>query len=319
MKKVIVSGIQPTGEMHIGNYLGAVKNWIDLQNDPQFDCFYFIPDWHSMTVEYDPAGKDRQIKQLVRDLLALGLDPARSTLFVQSHVPEHVELMWTLMTLTPMSELEKMTQYKDKAERNSENINAGLFTYPVLMAADILLYKSAVVPTGEDQVQHVELARVLAKKFNNKFGQFFPEPKTVLTKAPRIMSLLEPTKKMSKSHGPKSCIFLNDSPEEIGAKVRKAVTDEQGVVNLMQLVELFDATGLTYKHIKQDFDRGELKNVELKDTLAELIAQSFAEFRKRREEITDADITRALEIGREKAAAIAQRTMNDVRVLTGIR
>lgn len=319
MRKVIVSGIQPTGEMHIGNYLGAVKNWVELQDDAQYERYFFIPDWHSMTIDYEPSQKQNQIRWLVRDLLALGIDPKKSHLFVQSQISEHVELFWTFLSLTPMSELEKMTQYKDKSAKHTDNINAGLLTYPVLQAADILMYGGNIVPVGEDQVQHVEITRVIAKKFNNKFGQMFSEPKELLTRVPRVMSLLEPTKKMSKSHGPKSCIFLSDSPEDIQFKIRKAVTDEQGVQNLLGLAQLFNETKLTYQHLKKDFDAGELKNVELKDTLAELIANSFADFRKRREEITDAEITAVLEAGRAHASAVAQKTMQQVRSLTGLR
>ena len=319
MKKVIVSGIQPTGEMHIGNYLGAVKNWVELQADPQFDRYFFIPDWHSMTIDYEPGTKQRIIRNLVRDLLALGIDPKKSTLFIQSHIPEHTELFWTLMTLTPMSELEKMTQFKDKALKNAENINAGLFTYPVLMAADILMYKAHINPVGEDQVQHVELARVLAKKFNNKFGQTFPEPQAVLTNVPRIMSLLESDKKMSKSGGDKSCIYLSDSPAVISEKIRKAVTDEQGVQNLLGLAKLFDPTGLTYKHLNKDFAGGTLKNVELKDTLAELISNYFADFRARKEEIDDKMVDAVIAEGCSRAREMAERTMEDVRSKTGIR
>ncbi len=319
MKKVIVSGIQPTGEMHIGNYLGAVKNWVDLQNDAQYDRFFFIPDWHSMTIDYEPATKQRLIKNLVRDLLALGIDPKKSTLFVQSHIPEHLELCWNFLTVTPMSELEKMTQFKDKAAKHVENVNVGLFTYPVLMAADILMYKSMIVPAGEDQVQHVELARVIAKKFNNKFGTTFPEPKAMLTEVPRVMSLTESNKKMSKSGGDKSCVFVADSPDIIATKIRKAVTDEQGVQNLLELVKLFDVSTLTYAHLKKDFDAGALKNVELKDTLAELIAAAFADFRNRKEEISDAEVAAVLETGRARARAIAQQTMEEVRIKTGLR
>ncbi|OGH63004.1 MAG: tryptophan--tRNA ligase [Candidatus Magasanikbacteria bacterium RIFCSPHIGHO2_01_FULL_50_8] len=319
MKKVIVSGIQPTGDLHIGNYFGAVKNWVALQNDGQFERYFFIPDLHSLSIDYDPREKQRQIRQLVRDLLALGIDPKKSTLFVQSQVPEHTELCWIFLTVTPMSELEKMTQFKDKAERASANINAGLFTYPVLQAADILLYHGSVIPVGEDQVQHIELTRVIAKKFNAKFGRLFPEPQSLLTQTPRVMSLLEPSKKMSKSHGPKSCIFLNDSPDDIAVKIRKAVTDEVGVRNLLDLAQLFDETKLTFQHLKKDFDNGDLKNIELKDTLAELIAQTFAEFRSRRDQISDAEIAQILENGRMHASSVAQKTMKEVREMTGVR
>ncbi len=318
MKKVIVSGIQPTGELHIGNYLGAVKNWIDLQNDPAYDCFFFIADWHSMTIDYEPSEKQRQIKNLVADLLALGVDPNKAHIYVQSSVTATAELAWIFNTLTPMSELEKMTQYKDKSARNAENINTGLFAYPVLQAADILINKAELVPVGEDQVQHVEITRVIAKKFNNKFGKLFPEPHALLTKVPRVMSLTEPTKKMSKSHGPKTCIFISDAPDEIYAKIRKAVTDEAGIQNLLDLVELFDESGLTTAHLKKDFAVGELKNVELKDTLAELIANTFATFRERRQKITDREIKEVLMHGHEHAAKIAAHTMRAVRELVGL-
>lgn len=319
MKQIIVSGIQPTGQLHIGNYLGAVHNWLELQKNPEFECFFFIPDLHSITIEYDPTEKQRLTHQLVGDLLALGIDPDRVHMFVQSHIPEHTELAWIFNSITPMAELEKMTQYKDKAARNETNVNVGLFTYPILMAADILLYKATVIPVGEDQVQHVELARVIAKKFNKKFGETFPEPKSVLTKIPRVMSLAEPTKKMSKSHGEKSCIFIGDSPDVISLKLRKAVTDEHGVKNLLGLVELFDETGLTYKHLVKDAATGDLKNVELKDTLAELIAQAFAPFRTARTQISDAQIKTVLRAGHEAAARIAAHTMTDVRMKLGLR
>lgn len=317
MKNVIISGIQPTGSMHIGNYLGAVKNWVDMQADPGLERFYFIPDLHSLTVDFDPAQKQKMVRNLVRDLLALGIDPTKSNLFVQSHVPEHSELCWIFLTLTPLAELDKMTQFKDKAARHAENINAGLYTYPVLMAADILLYKPHQIPVGEDQVQHVELARVIAKKFNNKFSVLFPEPQALLTQTPRVMSLAEPTKKMSKSHGDKSCIYLTDDSDSIHDKMRKAVTDEVGVQNLLGLAQLFDANG-THQKLSAEFAAGTLKNVDLKDTLADLIANYFADFRARREEITDARITEVLEMGRAAASARAQKTMSEVRGALGL-
>ncbi len=318
MKTVIVSGIQPTGDLHIGNYLGAIKNWVALQADPSFERYFFVADWHSMTVDYDAAHKQKQILQLVRDLLALGIDPAKSHMFVQSHIPEHAELAWIFNTLTPISELEKMTQYKDKSARHAANINVGLFTYPVLQTADILMYRAAAVPVGEDQVQHVELARVIAKKFNARFGKFFVEPRALLTPAPRVMSLTEPTQKMSKSHGEKSCIFLCDAPEVIYQKIRKAVTDAAGVKNLLQLAQLFDAGGLTYQHLMSDFKKGDLKNVELKDTLAELLADAFKSFRTARDNITDTAVRDVIKKGSAEARSVAEDTMALVREHIGL-
>lgn len=318
MKTVIVSGIQPTGDLHIGNFLGAVKNWVALQNEQSFERYFFVADWHSMTVDYDAAHKQKQIAQLVGDLLALGIDPKKSHLFVQSHIPEHAELAWIFNTLTPMSELEKMTQYKDKAARHATNINAGLFVYPVLQAADILMYRAGAVPVGEDQIQHVELARVIAKKFNSRFGRIFPEPRALLTPTPRVMSLLEPTKKMSKSHGEKSCIFLNDAPDVIFQKIRKAVTDQTGVKNLLALAKLFDTEELTYTHLLTDYKNGDLKNVELKDTLAELIAIAFKEFRATRDSVTESMVRDVIKNGDTSAREVAHETMARVREYAGL-
>lgn len=319
MSHVIVSGIQPTGPLHIGNYLGAVKNWLALQADAQNDCFFFVADWHSMTVSYDPKEKQAQVMGLARELLATGLDPARVHLFVQSQVPEHTELAWVLMTLTPMTELQKMTQFKDKSARHADNINTGLFTYPVLQAADILMYKALGVPVGEDQVQHVETTRVIAKKFNRTFGELFPEPKALLTPTARLMSLADSSKKMSKSQGEKSYIKLTDSPEAIKEKIRGAVTDEQGVKNLIELVEYFDSNNTLAAEFSSALAAGTLKNVELKDTLAELISNTFAPFRAAYAKISDREVTAALERGVAHAQEIARATMAEVRVKTGLR
>lgn len=319
MKHVIVSGIQPTGLLHIGNYLGAIKNWLELQNDSQYECYYFVPDLHSLTVEYNPKTKQEQIYQLVGDLLALGIDPKRSHLFIQSEISEHTELAWIFSTLTPMSELNKMTQYKDKSARAPENINVGLFTYPVLMAADILMYKSDVVPVGEDQIQHVELARVVAKKFNNKFGETFPEPKPKLTKIPRVMSLSEPTKKMSKSHGEKTYIGIADEPEVIEAKLRKAITDETGIQNLLGLLELFDDKNTDFQRLTAEFKNDSLKNSELKDVLAKHISNTFTDFRAKREKITHKEIRAVLDEGAAYARTVAQKTIKDVYQKCGLR
>ena len=219
MKPVLVSGIQPSGRLHLGNYLGALKNFVDLQNSGKYECFFFIADLHSLTEEFNPKEKSKQILELTADFLAAGLDPKKSVIFQQSQVPAHSELAFILNTITPMGELERMTQYKDKSQRQPENINAGLFDYPVLMAADILLYDAKVVPTGDDQNQHLELTRTLARKFNSRFEKTLIEPKNLHTNTPRIMDLRVPGKKMSKSD-PSGCLFIDDSPEEIETKYK---------------------------------------------------------------------------------------------------
>lgn len=221
MKKRLFSGIQPSGDVHIGNYLGAIKNWVRLIE--RYECLFCIVDYHAITIEYKPEEMQRRILNAAAVNIAAGLDPERCIIFVQSHVPEHTELAWILNTVTPMGHLERMTQFKDKSKQHRENINAGLFTYPVLQAADIMLYKGEAVPVGEDQVQHIELAREIARKFNQRYGETFPDPVEILSEAPRIMGLDGKTK-MSKSLG--NYISLVETPESIGKKLATAVTDE---------------------------------------------------------------------------------------------
>ena len=233
-KKIVVSGIQPTGELHLGNYLGAIKNWVELQDD--YECYFFIADYHSITIPYEPSEKEKQTLDLAKDLVALGL--TRSKLFVQSQIPEVTELSWYFNCITPIGELERMTQYKDKSSQHKDNVNSGLFTYPVLQAADILIYKGELVPVGEDQVQHVELTRDIAKKFNKRFGKTFPETKPYLTKSARLKSLQDPTKKMSKSLGPKHYAGIFEDEDAIRDKFKKAVTTPEGIENLKMLTEL---------------------------------------------------------------------------------
>jgi len=192
----IFSGIQPTGAIHIGNYAGAILNWVRMQGEGE--CLYSIVDYHALTMPYEPREMPGRVQDAALDLLACGIDPEKAHLFVQSHVPEHTELTWVLACCAPIGELNRMTQFKEKSER-VDSINAGLFTYPVLMAADILLYKADTVPVGEDQLQHLEVTRVFARRFNNQFGPTFPEPQPRMTSAPRIMALNDPTRKMSKS------------------------------------------------------------------------------------------------------------------------
>ncbi len=216
----LFSGMQPTGDFHVGNYLGAVRNWVDLQ--AQYDAIYCVVDLHALTVPYDPSELADRTRTLAANILASGVDPDRATLFVQSHVPEHAELCWILNTVTPMGELHRMTQFKEKSEQHQKNVNMGLFGYPVLQAADILLYKAAVVPVGEDQVQHIELSRDIARRFNNRYGDTFPEPRPKLTEARRVLGT-DGVKKMSKSLD--NHLGVEETGEARFKKLSRAATD----------------------------------------------------------------------------------------------
>lgn len=330
MKDIIVSGIQPTGELHLGNYLGAARQYLDLQNDKSKKCFFFIADYHSLTENYDAKAKPGQILNLAKDLLALGLHPKKCVLFVQSAVPAVTELAWIFNTLTPISFLEKMTQYKDKAARQAQNINAGLFDYPVLMAADVLLYHASAVPVGEDQVQHLELARDIARFFNHRFGDYFSDPKPLLTKVPRLMSLTDPTKKMSKSLGPRSYIALTDSPETIAQKIAGVPTESTGKLPprenagrefagafyLLDLLEIFGGKERVLYYISHQPIRYGL----LKKELALAIAAHFEEFRRRRAALNgkDAFVKKLLAVGAKEAKKVAAATMKKVRQRVGL-
>ncbi len=260
-KKTILSGIQPTSTPHIGNYLGALKNWIALQDE--YDCAYMIADLHAITIKNDPAKLRQQGLSLVALLLACGIDPQKSILFFQSHVPTHTQLAWVLNCFTQFGELSRMTQFKDKAEKHKGNVNAGLFTYPCLMAADILVYNADLVPVGADQKQHLELARNIAARFNGLYGDTFtlPEPYIPKTTA-RIMSLADPTRKMSKSdENPNACVTLTDAPEDILRKFRRAVTDSEAEVayregkdGVNNLISIYSAvTGKEIPAIEAEF------------------------------------------------------------------
>lgn len=283
---MLISGIQPSGKLHIGNYLGALKHFVDLQNSEKYECYFFIADLHSLTENYVPQKKQRHIIDLAIDFLATGLDPKKSTIFIQSHVPAHTQLAWILNTLTPFGELSRMTQFKDKSHNQRDNINVGLFTYPVLQAADILLYNSTYVPVGQDQIQHLELSRVLARRFNNRFGKTFIEPKPLLTSTPKIMSLSEPTKKMSKSL-PQGCLFLDDTPHDIESKIMKATTDSYNTIRyntkkqpgISNLLEIYSA--LSKKPVSAL--EKEFKNYnygECKECIASFIITSLEDFRE---------------------------------------
>ena len=325
-KPIILSAIQPTGNLHIGNYLGAVKNWVDLQNSDKYQSYIMIADLHSLTGDMSADDRRVQITKTAIELIAAGIDPEKTTLFVQSHVSAHTELGWVFNTVTPMAELERMTQYKDKSARQAQNINAGLFTYPTLMAADILLYHATHVPVGEDQIQHVELTRDIAKKFNKKYSDYFPETKAILTETPRVKSLLDPTSKMSKSKGMGHVIELADEPAVIEKKLKKAVTategggDSPGVENLLLLLQNFSNTDDHKKFIAAEKD-GSIRYGDLKAAVAAGISEHFASFRERRKKLlaNHNEIADILIDGAEKANVVATKTMEDVRKLVGIR
>lgn len=324
MKDVIVSGIQPSGEMHIGNYLGALKDFVQLQD--KFECFFFIADLHSITEDYDPKQKKQQILDTLIAFLAVGIDPDKATVFIQSQIPAHTELAWIFETVTPISELQRMTQYKDKAGRQKENINAGLFNYPVLQAADILAYHPQYVPVGQDQVQHLEMTNLIARKFNNKFGETFAEIKPYVKKPVRIMSLTEPEKKMSKSE-PGSVINIFDEPDVIRNKLAKAVTATdapagempKGVANLFDLLREF-ADKKTLDDFTGQYQAGTIKYSELKTELAESLIKFFGPFRTKKAELAkdSAKLQTIMTEGAKKAQTVSQRTLNEVKQKIGL-
>jgi tryptophanyl-tRNA synthetase len=326
MKPILVSGMQPTGRLHIGNYLGALKNFVELQNSGKYQCYFFLADLHALTEGPVPRALAENILNLTADYLAIGLDPKKSVIYQQSQIPAHSELAWVLNTVTPMGDLERMTQYKDKAARQAANVNAGLFTYPVLMAADILIYNAQFIPVGEDQLQHLELARTVARRFNARFGDAtFVEPKGLLTQTPRVMSLKDPSKKMSKSD-PDSCLFIDDSPEDIKRKLARAVTDSDGTIlydpekkpGLSNLLEIYGAfIGKDPHAVAISFEGKQYSN--LKAALAELIAAHFAPFRARKAKLLakPTAMRKILATGSKKAGAIANKKMAVVKKIVG--
>ena len=318
--------MQPSGALHIGNYLGALKNWVALQNSGEYDCYFGIVDYHSITGNTNPKQLRENILTLACEYIAAGLDPKKSTIFVQSHVREHTELGWIFNTVTPMAELERMTQYKDKSQKQAKNINVGLFDYPVLQAADILLYKGTHVPVGKDQVQHVELTRDIARWFNKKYTKYFPETKPLLTEIPKVMSLLEPTKKMSKSWGEKHVIDMADEPAVIEKKLKKAVTASEGggkspgAENLLTLLKQFAPAAKYDQFLAAEKDKS-IRYGDLKKELASEIGQYFEDFRNRRAQLMNGhdEIADILAHGAKKAKKQAEQTMSDVREIIGIR
>ena len=261
-KKVLFSGMQATGNLTLGNYLGALKNWVTLSDE--YECFYSVVDMHSITVRQDPATLRKRARALLTLYIAAGLDPKKNCIYYQSHVSCHAELSWILNCFTYMGELNRMTQFKDKAAKHADNINAGLFTYPVLMAADILLYQADVVPVGVDQMQHLELTRDIAERFNNIYGDVFTIPEAYIGKVgAKIMSLQEPSKKMSKSDdNPNGSIYLMDDPDTIMRKCKRAVTDSEAQIlyrdeqpGVKNLISIYCAcTGKTPEEVEKEFD-----------------------------------------------------------------
>ncbi len=324
MKKRIFSGIQPTGSIHIGNYLGAIKNWVELQEE--YDSIFCVVDLHALTNPEASKGLQKNIYDLATDLMASGLDPKKCTLFVQSHVPEHTELTWLLNTITPIAELERMTQFKDKAKQFKNSINMGLFGYPVLMAADILIYQTNTVPVGEDQKQHVELARIISRKFNNQFGEMFTVPESLVYKSgARIMSLADPSKKMSKSV-PQGCLEMNDSPSVIEEKIKKAVTDsEQGIeynpkkpaiANLMTIYSIFSK--LSFDEIEKKYkDKG---YAEFKKDLADVVIKGLKPFQDKKKELDKNPdyVKKSLADGAKKVQKIAQKNLLEAKKKMGL-
>lgn len=322
----IVSGIQPTGQIHIGNYLGAIKQWISLQE--KNECVFFIADLHSLTVPYEPKELQDKITEKVIAYIAAGLDPEKSIIFVQSQIKEHTELCWLLNTVCPIGELERMTQFKEKAKKHPEYVNAGLFDYPVLMAADILLYRGQAVPVGKDQEQHVELARTIAKKFNQRFGETFPEPKSILPKmGAKIMGLVDPKKKMSKSDEPKSYISLFDTPEDIQKKLMSATTDsgktityelvkKPGISNLLTIYSLL--TDEPIKEIEKKF-KGKGYG-DFKKAVTKTVINYLEPFRRKQKELLSRDVyvKEILNKGKAKALTIAQTTIQEAREKMGL-
>ena len=320
-KKVMLSGIQPSGDLHLGNYLGAVKNWSERADE--FDCYYFMADMHTITVRQTPAELRRRTTTQLAQYIACGLDPEKNTLFIQSHVHEHAELGWILNCYTMFGELSRMTQFKDKSAKHAENINGGLFTYPALMAADILLYQPDYVPVGEDQKQHCELTRDVAIRFNNLYGETFKVPEPYIPKVgARVMSLGTPTSKMSKSD-PQGCVFLMDSPDEIARKFKRAVTDSDtencvrydpenkpGVTNLMSIYA--SVTGKSYDEIQKEFEgQGYGK---FKPAVGEAVIETLRPIREETNRILadKAYLQKVYTEGAERASYIARKTLRKV-------
>ena len=323
-RETIFSGIQPSGELHLGNYLGAVRNWVALQD--KYRCFFCVVDYHAITQPFEPAEMQRRVRDMAADLLACGIDPARSTLFVQSAVPEHTELAWAISAVTPFGELGRMTQFKEKSAKDPDNVNAGIFTYPVLMAADIIIYGATRVPVGEDQRQHLELAREIVRKWNARFGQTFPEPEALYSSTPKILGL-DGQAKMSKSLG--NTISLRESDEAAWNKLRTAATDPARVrrsdpgdpdkCNIFTLHKFFSSAE-RQAEVRAGCTTAGIGCIDCKKWLFEGIKADMNRIRARREELlaTPETLETILAEGARRARAVARDTMARVRQRLGI-
>ncbi|WP_187894152.1 tryptophan--tRNA ligase [Helicobacter pylori] len=323
-KKRVFSGIQPTGQIHLGNYLGAIKHWVELQDE--YENLFCIVNSHAITLPIEPVFLKSQSYELVKLLLACGISPKRSGLFIQSEVDEHPALAWLLDCQVSMGEMQRMTQFKDKSLKNPKSVNVGLFNYPILMASDILLYQSDLVPVGEDQKQHLELTRNIAEKFNRDFGDCFKVPEPLIAKVgARVMGLDDPKVKMSKSHqGANHAIFLLDEPDIIVKKIKKAATDSMGVIafdekregvfNLLNIYMLL--SNESPENIEERF-----KNKgygDFKKELAEVVIQALKPIQERYKEISDDEVKAVLNGGVEKARPLAQMTYQKAKELMGL-
>ena len=324
-KKIIFSATQPSGRITLGNYLGALRNWVALQDD--YNAIYCVADEHAITVRQDPAALRRQSLELYAQFIACGLDPEKSIIFIQSHVPQHAELAWVLNCYTMFGELSRMTQFKDKSASHADNVNAGLFTYPSLMAADILLYQADLVPVGEDQRQHVEITRNIAQRFNGIYGDVFTMPEAYIPKvAARVMSLSEPEKKMSKSSpNENSFVLVMDKPEAVMRKFKRAITDsESGIYRspekpgVTNLIEIYSAvTGMTPEAVENEFN-GKGYGA-FKPAVGEAVVEALRPIREETERLLgDKGYLETLyRQGAEKAAALANRTLRKVHKKVG--
>ncbi|MGN1301741.1 MAG: tryptophan--tRNA ligase [Clostridia bacterium] len=326
-KKIILSGIQSTGRLHLGNYLGAIDNWVKMQEE--YNCYYMIANLHSLTIRNNPEELKNNTKNIIALYVAAGLDPEKNTIFIQSQVKEHAELAWILNCYTYMGELSRMTQFKDKSAKHADNINAGLFTYPVLMAADILLYKADLVPVGEDQKQHLEITRDIAERFNKIYGETFVMPEGYIRKSTaRIMGLQDPTSKMSKSStNVNDVIFLDDEPEVIMKKFKKAVTDSENVVRfdpenkpgISNLMCIYGAiTGKNEKEIEEEFSG--LGYGAFKTAVGEKVVEKLKPVQEKYKELLENPkyLEEIYTRGAEKARELASKTLEEVKSKIGI-
>lgn len=324
-KKTIFSGVQPSGNLHIGNYIGALSKWVEMQNE--YNCIFCVVDLHAITVRQDPKALNRRILDIVKHYLASGINPEKSIIFQQSDVSAHAELAWILNCVARISDLNKMTQFKDKAGKNQENVSVGLFDYPTLMAADILLYDTDAVPVGDDQVQHVELTRTLGRRFNSQFGEIFKIPEVVIRKeGARIMSLLDPAKKMSKSDNTTgNFLALSDTPDEAEKKIMRAVTDsgseiiydrgqKPALANLLTIYSLLDHTPI--KDLEKSYQgKG---YADFKRDLVCVVKKFLAEYHLKFNSFSDDSVREILKQGAVKARPLAEETLRKAKRAIGI-